>query len=137
MNLISRLLLSGIKCLGGKNVNSDSLYQLKFYQQCQNLSVLRKPDMFLSNSKVFTHCRCLGTTFKIKHDEYRFFIETKEGVAQLKYAINDGVMDIKHTGVPRALGGHGIGKLLAKVFVCKDQYLLRCPVASQRQECTF
>ncbi|KAH8358959.1 hypothetical protein KR093_003576, partial [Drosophila rubida] len=34
--------------------------------------------------------------------------------AQLKYDIDDGVMHIKHTGVPRALSGHGIGKLLAK-----------------------
>lgn len=121
MNLISRLLFSGIKCLSGKNVNSDSLNHLKFYQQCQNFSVFKKPKMCHPNSKVFTHCRCLGTTFKIKHDEYRFFIETEEGVAQLKYTINDGVMDIKHTGVPKALGGHGIGKLLAKVFVCKDE----------------
>ncbi|KAH8260717.1 hypothetical protein KR044_011073, partial [Drosophila immigrans] len=34
--------------------------------------------------------------------------------AQLTYDITNGIMHIKHTGVPRALGGHGIGKLLAK-----------------------
>ncbi|XP_034475631.1 protein NATD1 [Drosophila innubila] len=87
---------------------------LKFCQQSQNFSVIKKPDVLLPNSKVLTHCRSMSTSFKIKHDDSRFFIETKEGVAQLKYEINDGIMDIKHTGVPRALGGHGIGKLLAK-----------------------
>lgn len=120
MHTISRLLFCGIKSLSANYTtvaNRDLMSHLHFYQQSQNYSDLRKSDLLLANIKAITHWRSMGTSFKIKHDDNRFFIETKEGVAQLKYEINDGVMDIKHTGVPRALGGHGIGKLLAKVFV--------------------
>ncbi|XP_034111913.1 protein NATD1 isoform X2 [Drosophila nasuta] len=103
----------GIKCLGRYSI-IGAIREPEFCRRTQNFCVFQRVNVLVSYAILPTPRRWMGTTFKIKHDDSRFYIETKEGVAQLKYDINDGIMHIKHTGVPTALGGHGIGKLLAK-----------------------
>ncbi|XP_016966070.1 uncharacterized protein LOC108035139 [Drosophila biarmipes] len=58
--------------------------------------------------------RGFGTHIVIRHSNDRFYIDIGDQRAELVYYISEGVMTIKSTQVPKELGGHGIGKLLAK-----------------------
>ncbi|XP_039486392.2 uncharacterized protein LOC120448444 [Drosophila santomea] len=58
--------------------------------------------------------RSYGTHIVIRHTRDRFYTDINEIRAELRYTIRDGVMTIRSTNVPKELGGHGIGKLLAK-----------------------
>eukprot|EP00099_Drosophila_melanogaster_P027690 NP_730181.1 uncharacterized protein Dmel_CG32163, isoform A [Drosophila melanogaster] len=58
--------------------------------------------------------RCFGTHIVVRHKRGRFYTDIGELRAVLVYSIRDGVMTINSTNVPEELGGHGIGKLLAK-----------------------
>jgi len=64
--------------------------------------------------KFCLQARGFGTHIVIRRSNDRFFIDIGEQRAELLYSISDGVMTIKSTQVPKELGGHGIGKLLAK-----------------------
>ncbi|XP_026840216.1 protein NATD1 [Drosophila persimilis] len=66
--------------------------------------------------------RFMGMKISIQQDQERFFIHLHGMKAELGYFIRDGVMHIDHTKVPKELGGHGIGKLLAKAAL---EYALR------------
>ncbi|BFF88959.1 protein NATD1 [Drosophila madeirensis] len=58
--------------------------------------------------------RSMSSKISIQQDQDSFFINLDGMKAELGYFIRDGVMHIDHTKVPKELGGHGIGKLLAK-----------------------
>ncbi|XP_017846393.1 protein NATD1 [Drosophila busckii] len=58
--------------------------------------------------------RNFNSVLTIKNDGRFFYIETEGLRAELEYFIEDGIMEIRHTRVPNKLGGHGLGKLLAK-----------------------
>ncbi|KAH8239159.1 hypothetical protein KR032_001379, partial [Drosophila birchii] len=48
--------------------------------------------------------------------------------AELLYELHDQVMTITHTRVPKELGGHGLGKILAKSaldFALLNGYFIR------------
>ncbi|KRF80928.1 protein NATD1 isoform X7 [Drosophila virilis] len=114
---VSRVMCSSLKniCIISLPKANRVVYsQLQLPLRTQNFTTLKKPETF-QISRLRTHCRCMGTIIKIVHEENRFFIEMNDEVAELKYSINDGVMEIKQTKVPKKLGGHGLGKLLAKV----------------------
>lgn len=116
---VSRVMCSSIKnicTISLPKANRVVYSQLQLPLKTQNFTTLKKTETF-EISRLRTHCRCMGTIIKIMHEENRFFIEMNDQVADLKYSINDGVMEIKQTKVPKKLGGHGLGKLLAKVFV--------------------
>ena len=53
--------------------------------------------------------------FVVQHakNESRFVIHTEHGEAELTYRLVDGVITFTHTGVPKELGGKGIGGMLA------------------------
>ncbi|XP_064556172.1 uncharacterized protein LOC135440770 [Drosophila montana] len=114
--------VSRVMCSSIKNISTISLpkanrvvySQLQLLHRTQSFTSLKKTETF-QTSRLRIHCRCMGTIIKIMHEENRFFIEMNDKVADLKYTIKDGVMEIKQTKVPKKLGGHGLGKLLAKV----------------------
>lgn len=46
--------------------------------------------------------------------ERRFELDAGAGVAFSEYALRDGVLEVRHTEVPPALEGQGIGSRLAR-----------------------
>lgn len=65
----------------------------------------------------------------VKHDpaSMEFFIEvTDDDIARLKYERRDQLLTLKHTDVPDQLGGQGIGKLLAKVWLHSFPVYILC-----------
>ncbi|XP_001352359.4 protein NATD1 [Drosophila pseudoobscura] len=81
----------------------------------QNLIMLKTCHMYRTE-------RFMSMKISIQQDQERFFIHLHGMKAELGYFIRDGVMHIDHTKVPKELGGHGIGKLLAKAAL---EYALR------------
>jgi len=65
---------------------------------------------------------------EIKHNEGRFYMETKHGDAELLYNIKGGIMSIYHTFVPEGERGEGIAEELAKAafsFAIKNRLKVR------------
>lgn len=61
--------------------------------------------------------RYMSAMITIKHDNETFYIDMENKRVFLKYNIQGDIMEITSTKVPKALNGHGLGKLVAKVFV--------------------
>lgn len=57
-----------------------------------------------------------SASHQVRHNEAknRFEIQHKERLAVLEYELEDGVIDLTHTRVPKELEGGGIGSKLAK-----------------------
>ena len=53
---------------------------------------------------------------EVKHDSKSkvFYIETKEGKAELSYSLDNKNMDVYHTYVPPSLRGRGLGLYLCR-----------------------
>lgn len=69
---------------------------------------------------------------EIKHDEGKFYTETKHGDAELLYRIHGSIMSIYHTFVPEEERNKGIAEELAKAafsFAVKNCLKVRpdCP----------
>lgn len=101
-----------------------SLLPQRNYQFLRNIplavnlckTAIRKKNLPYQGADRFPH-RSMTTFITIKNDGEMFYIEMDNEKVILTYNIHDGIMEIKHTRVPKALGGHGLGKLVAKVFV--------------------
>jgi len=53
----------------------------------------------------------------VQHDQsrHRFFLDVSGGTAELTYRpLQNGTLDLVHTGVPEAASGQGVGGTLAK-----------------------
>lgn len=95
----SNIFLTGIALVRDRNFTNLS-----------NATMLHSP-------KIASQSRCMSSIIIVKHDHKKFFIEVDGLIAFLKYDNNNGVMHITHTRVPTKLNGHGIGKILSKVFI--------------------
>ncbi|XP_022233209.1 protein NATD1 [Drosophila obscura] len=107
---------------------------LSFHSGHRTYSLMRTKLCFtyvnsvIQNSLVLKACkmyrpeRFMSMKISIQQDQKSFFIYLDGMKAELGYFIRDGVMQIDHTKVPTKLGGHGLGKLLAKAAL---EYALR------------
>lgn len=53
---------------------------------------------------------------KVEHDEQKkkFFVKVDGYEAHVAYDVHDGAWDIRHTVVPKPIGGRGIASMLVK-----------------------
>ncbi|KAH8363899.1 hypothetical protein KR084_000414 [Drosophila pseudotakahashii] len=102
-------LLSPVLLYGGRRTYSicSKVYSIPTSNKTLTGHLLKLPNLCLQ-------ARGYGTHIVIRQTKDRFYIDIGEQRAELLYSVAEGVMTIQSTQVPKELGGHGIGKLLAK-----------------------
>lgn len=115
---VLRLLSRSSQCICKSLLSQPNYLFLRNIPNAANLCkhTLRKKNLPYQCADRFPH-RSMTTFITIKNDGEKFFIEMDNEKVVLTYTINNDIMEIKHTRVPKALGGHGLGKLVAKVFI--------------------
>ncbi|XP_017081006.1 protein NATD1 [Drosophila eugracilis] len=106
--MFSKLLPSVLLYAGRRTFSICS----KIYTIPNSNGLINRPPLKLPND--YSQKRCFGTHIVIRHNRDSFYIDIAENRAELLFSVDAGVMTIKSTKVPKALGGHGIGKILAK-----------------------
>lgn len=94
---------------------------------------LSKPNTCLNMSHL--NFSTTGYQQNVQHDREnkRFFIEIQNvGTAYLEYDLDDKLIKLMHTTVPTALGGRGLGKILAKVRTSIHSSYIRMDVCDVR-----
>lgn len=116
---VSRLLSRNLKILCTSSLTKPNYKLLRSYvplPEIQNKTDIRNMHLLHQNADR-SEKRYMSALITIKHDNETFYIDMENKRVFLKYKIQDDIMEIISTKVPKALNGHGLGKLVAKVFV--------------------